>query len=172
MKINKTYIVVGAALALAAYIVYKRRQGGGAGLSNDPQTVFTKLQTKYGTNYARLIEKLYRYETAHFTSGQYAKTWSAGMVATSTAFPFGWASLDEFLAANPQYKGDFGTVQMNTSRGVKKYVKFPNLESAVFFISWFIQNKRGGDVGKWNSLDAGESASYLAELSRVSARFV
>ena len=170
MKINKTYIVVGAALALAAYIVYKRRQGGGA--SNDPQTVFTKLQTKYGTNYARLIEKLYRYETAHFTSGQYVKTWSAGMVATSTAFPFGWASLDEFLAANPQYKGDFGTVQMNTSRGVKKYVKFPNLESAVFFISWFIQNKRGGDVGKWNSLDAGESASYLAELSRVSARFV
>jgi len=170
MKINKTYIVVGAALALAAFYLYKRQGSGGA--SNDPQTVFLKLQTKYGTDYARQIEKLYRYETAHFSSGQYNKTWSAGMVATSAAFPFGWASLNEFLTANPQYKGNFGTVEMNTSRGIKKYVKFPNLETAVFFIAWFIKNKRGGDVGKWNSLDAGESASYLAQLNRVSAQFV
>lgn len=165
-----SYIIAAAAAAAAAYFLYTSRKNAAG--SNDPQTVFKKLQTKYGTNYARQLEKLYRYETGHFKSGQYLKTWSAGMVASSAAFPFGWASLNEFLAANPQYKGGFDTVQMNTSIGTKRYVKFPNLESAVFFLAWFIKNKRGGDVGKWNSLDTAESANYLTELNRVSAKFV
>jgi hypothetical protein len=173
MKINKTYIVVGAAVALAAFVWYKQRGGiSGGAVSNDPQTVFLKLQTKYGTDYARMIEKMYRYETGHFQSGQYVATYSAGMVANGGSFPYGWASLREFVDANPQYNGDYGIKEFNTSRGVKNYVRFPNLESAVFFVAWFIKNKRGGDVGKWNSLDAAESAAYLAELSRVSARFV
>lgn len=165
-------IIITVSILVAVYFLYEYFFNASAGQSNDPAQVFPKLAEQYGTEYTRNIEKLFRYETGHFKSRQFLAGYSPGMVATKNNFPFGWASLQEFVQANPKYKDGYSLKSFDTDAGQKSYVGFPSLEASANFVAWFLKTKRGGNVGLWNSTDPGEASAYLANLQRVTAKYV
>lgn len=145
------------------------------------KAAFQKCAEKYGVDYARKVEQLYRKETAHFTSGQFKKTLSPGMEisggtsSTKTVFPFGWSSLSKFIASNPGYpKSQFYVARMNENgTGIgKTFVGFPTMESAVMFTAWFIKNIRGGRFGYWYSLNETSALSYESNMSKINPKYV
>lgn len=145
------------------------------------KSAFQKCSAVYGAEYARNVERLFRKETAHFTSGQFKKTLSPGMEisggtnSTKTTFPFGWSSLEKFVNANPLIlKSTFYVSRMNengTGLG-KTFVGFPTIDSSVMFVAWFIKNVRGGRFGKWYSTNESSALAYETGLSLIKARYV
>ena len=140
---------------------------------NDIKAAFTELKNNYGYDFAHKIEQLYRLETGHFESDQFKEGNSPGMVARKTTYPFGWSSLDEFARANSIDGHKFGIGSTFTVKGKKyRYVTFPDFRTSLAYVAWFIKNKRGGVVQKWNSLDPTESAKYLNSLNSITTHFV
>jgi len=141
--------------------------------TNDIRAAFEELSRNYGRDFANKIEKLYRLETGHFESDQFKEGNSPGMVARKTTYPFGWSSLDEFARANSIDGHKFGIGSTFTVKGKNyRYVTFPDFKTSLDFVAWFIRNKRGGVVQKWNSLDPTESAKYLNSLNSITTHFV
>ncbi len=133
---------------------------------------------KYGIEFAKTIERLFRNETAHFKSGGFQKTFSAGMEAFGAAFPYGWSSLSDFWITNRQYapagiiKQRENTSAMLASRGERSFIKFPNLEASMMSVAFLIA-KRGGEGGSWFSLfDKKLKEKYNTELLKIIPRIV
>ncbi len=146
----------------------------------DVKNALAKVSQKYGTDFARKLEQLYRIETGHFTSGQWKKTLSPGMeiaggtTSTKNTFPFGWSSLQKFINANPNYiKENFyvARVNENTTNIGKTYVGFPDVETSFMFISWFIKNIRNGRFGYWKSLNESSALSYENALNTINTKY-
>ena len=184
---KKTYIIVGI-VVLYLYFIKKNKSTPAMEettrpkpqpISNDTSTqdekqqAFVNLKNNFGLEFAKKIEQLFRWETGHFTSDQFKEGFSPGMVATKTTYPFGWASLDEFNKQNSIDGRRYGIGRTFVVKGKNfRYVKFPNFTTAVNFVSWFIRNKRGGVVQKWNSLDTTASNKYLSDLNTIKTHFV
>jgi len=58
--------------------------------------VFDLISRTYGKPIAQNVERIFRWETGHFKSGQYLASGSAGMTTNKTEFPYGWKSLQPF----------------------------------------------------------------------------
>ena len=183
MPKTKTIIII--AVIIAAIWYYKKRMkapfnpdGTRVWSVAAVEAAFKKVAKSYGVAYARRLEQLFRLEVGHFEkggSGQWQKTLSPGMVVVKGkegAFPFGWSSLDKFVADNPQYKNGWYTVHFkNTSDGPLSYVGFPTEEAGIFFVAWFVQNIRGGRFGYWNSKDEGTATAYEGKMNSISPKF-
>lgn len=147
---------------------------------NDLKNAFQKVKQKYGADFAKKTEQLFRKETAHFTSGQFRKTLSPGMEiaggtnSTQTTFPYGWPSLQNFVNANPQYKGNFYVHRMNENQTgySKTFIGWPTLEGSVMFVAWFIKNVRNGRFGYWYSLNEAKAQSYENNMALINAKYV
>jgi hypothetical protein len=140
--------------------------------SNDLASEFQELKNNYGPEFAKRIEQLFRYETRHFESGQFLEGNSPGMVATKSEYPFGWPSLDEF---NRIYSIDGRRYAIGRVFIVKgqnfRYVKFPDFETSLKFVVWFIRNKRGGVVQKWHSLNEAKAQDYFNTLKTITTQY-
>lgn len=125
----------------------------------------------YGAEMSRKVEKVFRLESAHFTSGQFRKTYSAGMTAVKDKpfFPFGWSSLATWVNLNPELAqpSDFYLVPMSDAGNPVKFIGFPNLESSVLFTAYMIE-KRGGNPATWHSTDLARQQEYNRRLSSIS----
>jgi hypothetical protein len=133
-----------------------------------------KVANKYGVEFARNIERLLRLETAHFKSSQWLKCGTAGMVATSTKFPFGWGSLRKFAEKKNIDSDQFGIVYFaNTSDGKpRNYIKFPDTGLFVEFLADFIQDSRNGNYLAWYSLNETQQQKYKQALEKIKTKFV
>lgn len=139
---------------------------------DDEQEIVSGLKNvldTYGPKYAADIERLMRLETANFNSLQWHIGNTAGMEATSTSWPYGWNSLAEYADQanlNPEF---FGTYPMkeNQTGITKTFIAFPTAYDFIKFVAWFIQDKRGGNVGAWYSLNPGSAANYYAALKDI-----
>lgn len=69
---------------------------------DDAKEALKIIYDKYGEEMAMTIEKMYRSETAHFSSGQYKHTGTGGMEVFGNAPCYGWDS--KFFEQNPNYK--------------------------------------------------------------------
>ncbi len=145
---------------------------------NDIKSALKKVSNKYGADFAKQVERLFRKETYHFKSGQFLKTLSPGMEisgsAASKVFPFGW-SLNEFLQGyNPMLKSKFYTHTMNENGTGKSktFVGFPDLETSMMFVAWMIKNKRGGRFGYWYSKNESSAIAYESALTQIIARYI
>lgn len=140
---------------------------------SDLKKSFGQVKRVFGEDLAATIEQLYRKETRNFDSGQFRKTFSAGMEAVKgkESFPYGWGSLRQFVEKYPKYGGEFYTVPMTENRTgkTKVFIGFPTLESAVMFTA-FMVNKRG-DAGLWRSLDPEIAARYAESLKSYPVKF-
>lgn len=186
---KKTLLTIAAAAAItvaALYYFAPQALGLGArenGTREDGTRIFTegelrsafqKVAQQRGADFARQLERLFRWETGHFESGQYMKTLSPGM---TTDHPeredLGWSSLPDFLRKYPQYNGKYYTVFFpSTSAGPKYYIGFPTPEAAIMFVAYNIAEKKGGNFGAWNSLSPAAQQDYINDLATIRALFV
>jgi hypothetical protein len=140
--------------------------------ANDIPSAFQELKRNFGPEFAKRMEQLFRYETRHFESKQFLEGYSPGMVATKTTYPFGWASLDEFNRANSIDGNRYAVGRVFVVNGENfRYVKFPDFETSLNFVAWFIRNKRGGVVQKWNSLNEATAQRYFNVLKTITTQF-
>lgn len=138
----------------------------------------TKIRNLYGKIAAVKIESLFRNETRHFKSTQYAATFSPGMEAVKRAdgsvlpYPYGWTSLRKFWDENPQYKpiglhmqveNDSG---MMKSRGERAFIKFASIEAGFMAVAERLKNK-GWDTGAWVSNDKDVQDKYRDYLTKI-----
>ena len=177
---KKATIYITIAVVLLALFLYNRKKPyleleqrqSPPPNNNDLANAFQEVKNNYGQEFAKRIEQLFRYETRHFESKQFLEGYSPGMVAKQTTYPFGWSSLDEFNRANSidgrKYK--IGRVFVKDGK-TYRYVVFPNFETSLKFVTWFIRNKRGGVVQKWNSLDEAKSQEYFNTLKTITTQF-
>ena len=128
----------------------------------------------YGRDYAKKIEQLLRWESAHFTSQQWLNGTTAGMEAKSNTFPFGWPSLEEFVTTyglDPNKFSVYAMIENNT--GIQKtFIKFPDAYTFVIFLAWFINTKRSGRFGYWYSLDETSATRYEGKIDKVIPKYV
>ena len=177
---NKTLLVIGG-LAVGGILLGLREAvvtiGDASGSDNDENAIRAGLRdvvNDYGRNYAKQIEQLLRWESAHFNSEQWRNGNTAGMEATTDQFPFGWSSLLEWATVANIPAREFSTYNMRENRtGIRKtFIRFPNVRDFINFVAWFIQTKRGGNVGYWYSLNDAAAANYTQSIGGVIPRIV
>jgi hypothetical protein len=145
----------------------------------DAPTGFKQVKAKYGSEFAKNLERMMRKETNHFKSGQWLGTGTPGMEATSTTFPYGWSIKEWITSSGSKLTADDFFLQNwkdNHTGKPTNFVGFKNTKDSVNFVGWFIQNKRKGDVVSWYRLpntgyDA-DRAKYLSEMMKIETHFV
>lgn len=128
--------------------------------SNKPSIVFNSLSKEYDPAILNAAERIYKLESANFTSNIYLKTFSAGMIATTTEFPYGWTSLKS-LWQDKSLK----PVGLYRSENTNNYIIFPNLRAGVIALMTMLEvykaSGKQSPAGAWNG---GESGTYVSDL--------
>jgi hypothetical protein len=135
------------------------------------------IHRTYGREMAEIIERIYRIETTHFTSRQYARCGTAGMEAFSTPPHYGWdASLFSELPTGT-WKA-FEGVGLSESGGNKQiknrkksFVVFPSVQSAMDFQAKHI-TKHDGNYARWHARDAAPQQEYREKLRSIRPKIV
>jgi hypothetical protein len=117
------------------------------------------IRDSFGTDIARQVEQVYRFETAHFTSKQFRQTFSAGMVATKKDYPYGWSSYQTLWDNNPVI-APVGLSSVFKSGGKEyQYVAFPDIYAGMVVLASYI--KKNG-VQKWGGYEG-----YQNDISKI-----
>lgn len=122
----------------------------------DAKNALQKLQKTHKHN-AKIIEKICRLETGHFTSEQYKKTGSAGMEVGK------WLNL-------PQNMGVYTTKENETSL-YKSFLIWQNPYEFMVYLSDYI-DRNNGNYARWYSTNAIKQLYYKAKLKGIKNRFV
>lgn len=185
-KRKKKVLIGTAAIAVFLYLISKKSNAmettPNPNNSTEPTPAELRAALKfildrYGRETAKKVEQLYRWETRHFESRQYKKTFTPGMEPspqTNNVFPYGWSSLKAYAQQNNIPASAFYLAGPFTEGGTgrqKKFVGFPNVKTAMDFVVFMI-NRRGGNWGKWFSLEPTAAANYVRNLNAVRAVIV
>lgn len=123
----------------------------------DAEDAILYAAEKYGKEFARIFEKIYRHETAHFKSGQYVSTGTPGMEKGR------WSGLAPYLGNDI----DFST-HNDPKKGATDFVVWKRpLNSFVDFFHNFIRDKRGGNWAAWNTLNPERQQAYRERVLKV-----
>lgn len=171
--------------------------GGGSAASNTPSVTtanksgnYTEDDAKaalkiifntYGREYATIIEKMYRLETAHFKSSQYKNTGTGGMEAHGQAPYYGWDT--NFFESNPEFKpmglwsayenaglsGVGGNAQVKSSQ--KKFVILPSVLAGMEYKAQYFK-RHNGNYARWFSKEKGAQDTYKETLKTIKSRIV
>jgi hypothetical protein len=190
MKTQTIIILAIAAVGAIFYFKKKKPEGGlvdelGDGIYTGDNMEITKLnikskehmrlpiinalkyiKDKYGLETATVVEKIYRLETGHFGSGQFANTFSPGMEKHGSNYPFGWTSMENFWSSI-NFTPAFYTMPENTTGIVKTFIKFPNVQMAMESLAYYIKKY---NPERWYSLDPVKQAEYRATLAKIKPR--
>lgn len=126
-------------------------------------------------NEAEKLEQQYRLETAHFKSGQFKNTLSAGMEKFGNRFPYGWISLNKyFWKLYPEHapmKSKFYTGIEGGTGKKKTFLSFKNINDAM---ATMLMNARmkGGKFEAWYSNNEDAQKRYLNKLNSIKPRIV
>lgn len=126
----------------------------------DGENAIKYIAQKYGVEMARIVEKILRAETKHFTSGQYIRTGSAGMEVGK------WKNLPKDKIA--------GTIQMNdadTSDGIDTFYVWNSVTDFADYLAQYIQRHKG-NYARWNSTNEKQQIAYRQLIDSVRARFI
>lgn len=139
---------------------------------------FTRLKKMFPQSLTETVEKMYRLETAHFTSGGLKKTNGAGMQAVTSSFPYGWSSLKTFWTENPEFAPvDIVVLNENKQKDVvgsgikQKFLKFNDFYSGLVSLAYFIKLKNG-NAGAWFSTNSDKQQRYINKINQISTRYV
>ena len=115
---------------------------------------------------AKLLEKMMRLETAHFTSKQFLLTGSAGMESGA------WGS-----TVNKYFPNGYNTIPMNDNnpklRGKTQvsFIVWDDIFDFLEFLSDYI-DRHNGDYARWNSTNLARKTLYKLKVNSVKNRFV
>lgn len=170
------YIIVLAAL----FLLFKKKRESQDEIPESDMIDLLKDSFKeviqlYGVDNAKKLERMYRWETAHFKSKQFKQTFTPGMEigAGKTTFPYGWSSLRDYAKAKNLQGDEFTTVSMHEGgTGIlKTFIAFPDLKNAVLFTA-YVLSKRSWNPGAWYSTNPDSQARYNEKLKGVIPRIV
>lgn len=172
------------AVAALVVIIASRKKGQGAapqapGATNgggpvvQPTTeeigaVIASLASQYGRDIARNVERIYRLETAHFTSGLFGKTNAAGMRAFANTWPFGWAK----RGTTADMFAPLVTMAENAGGAPVQWVAFRRFSDAAAYLAKFLK-AYDNDPARWNTdrLDSPKAAQYRAAVAAITPQF-
>jgi len=134
-----------------------------------PQNNFTELdaknailavKNKYGVDMARLVEKMFRWETGHFKSGAYKVTGTAGMTKGN------WG------AGVPTDTINFKTNPALDSGGRSNidFILWNPKDFALYLASYI--KRHNGNYGRWFSTIPEKQTSYANKVQTIKAKFV
>lgn len=142
------------------------------------KTAFNNLKTVYSPEILRNAEKIYRLETAHFSTNNFKNTFGAGFEAAKNYYPFGWNSLKSFWDAHPNlapktFYSQNENVQKDISGSgkLKKFLIFPNLTGGIRAVCEIL-SYRGNDVGRYFSNDIKSQEQYRNKISKIKTKYV
>lgn len=138
--------------------------------TEDVKSALAEIVSRYGVETARNVERIYRKETAHFKSKQFALTNSPGMEVHATAYPYGWTSMRTTWDHSP-WIAPIGSIVMtenNTGRK-KEFLKFRDPLAAMISLAEYLKKY---PPGRWYSTDPTEQARYTSELLAIRPRIV
>lgn len=120
------------------------------------------VMDKHGVNMARIIEQMYRLETANFTSRQYVQTGTPGMETGK------WGTVRYGYAI-----GTYASVPMvdNHTGQERRFIVFPSVKDAMLFLAAYINNY-GGNFARWNSTDPAIQEQYRNKVMAVTPSIV
>lgn len=129
----------------------------------------------HGIPFTEGIEQIGANETAHFTSEAFKETFGFGMEAFADTFPYGWSSLAEYWTKeHPEY-APTGIVAMGenssalqSSRGVRRFIKFPSVEASWMSVAKEIEIK--GRFGAWFNNKESDEDTYEVVLNSIVPR--
>ena len=127
----------------------------------DAEEALRQLEKIKGRERARLIERMFRLETAHFKSGQYKLSGSAGMEMGN------WQGIDESKFSTFRMKDNHltGDKQMRT------FIKWNSVLDFCLYLSDYI-DRYDGNFARWNSRDSARQEMYRFRVSQIKNRTV
>jgi len=125
----------------------------------------TKLSDLYSPELVKVVDAIYRLETANYTSNIFQKTNGAGIIAISKNFPFGWLMLSGFWNANAE-KAPTG---IYSSENGFDYLKFPTVLAGQQAVAEIIKTRhnQGFPASAYYSLDEEKQNEYAAKLVAI-----
>jgi hypothetical protein len=114
------------------------------------------------------MEKIFRLETANFSSGQFKGTLSPGMEKFGSVYPYGWNTLKSVVwDKHPDWRPiGYKTFTENGTGKQKTFLSFPNLEASVMTICAFL-SYYNNDPGRWFSTSESEKLSYNNKIKNI-----
>lgn len=157
----------------------EREQDATANSEGPPSAAFIQATLKsiaqrFGIDVARNVERIYRLETRNFSSGQFARTNTAGMAAVpgNDAWPWGWSKRgttpDMFNPLVEMRENDPQTGQ--PTGALMRFIAFKRFTDAADYLARFLVDY-GNNAGRWKSTQAAKQASYVDALSRIPTPF-
>lgn len=149
---------------------------------NDAVEALSKIREEYGHQMAVDVEKVYRWETAHFKSRQFKQTGSPGMEAHGAPPYYGWASgpwkrKPELAPCGTigmfENKGMSGTPGANEQekKRPKQFLIFDSVYAAMYALAEYIK-RYNGNYARWYSTTAEGQQLYRERLALVMPRIV
>lgn len=134
---------------------------------------------KYGFEMTKLIEQIFRGETAHFTSGQYVRCGTGGMeVSGKNPKPPSYGWYEPFFLRYPEYSplgiwwskeneggSKHGCNQQETKRK-KGYIVFPSVLASMEYKIDYI-NRYKGNWARWHTLDETTQINYRNLILKI-----
>jgi hypothetical protein len=115
-----------------------------------------------GVTRAKLIEKIFRLETKHFTSKQYQLCGSAGMEKGK------WMNLDESKLSYIEMNDNHPALVKEVKR---TFIKWNSVLDFCLFLSNYI-DRHEGNYARWNSTDLNKQAKYMSSVAGVTNKFI
>lgn len=124
-----------------------------------------KIADQYGREIAQNVEKIFRLETANFSSGGYKRTNGAGMEAIKKDYPFGWSSK---VTDGVNMRSD--TIRMIDSGG--RDVRFIHFETVYDGMKAVANYLKHYSPERWYSTDPKLQAVYREKLNKIKTTLV
>jgi len=128
---------------------------------DDGKTAVLAVKSKYGVDMAKIIERMFRWETGHFKSGQYKKTGSAGMEVGK------WSYINK-SEIEPY------TVKMedsDKSDGIDEFIVWKHPKFAAFYLADYILRHKG-NWARWNTTNEQKQQVYRDKVNTIKPKFV
>ena len=121
---------------------------------DDAKNAILNVQKIYGTEMAKIVEKMYRLETAHFKSSQFVLTGTAGMEQGK------WSNvpkLDTIPLKDPIL-------------GMRDYLIWNPKDFAVYLAEYI--KRFDGNFARWNSTNTTRQSEYRKRVNSINNKFV
>lgn len=115
-------------------------------------------------SYFKLVEQIYRLETAHFRSTQYIRTGTPGMERHGKKFPWGWTMFADLWKSFRFRPVGVITMTENYTGVEKQFLVMPSVFAGITALLLYI-DKFG--AYRWYSTDPVKQAEYKAKLDKI-----
>lgn len=164
---NSLYIIL---IMLAAYVIFSKKkkqqmkdtepkQAANNFTEADAEKAIKTVKDIYGTATAQIVEKIFRHETAHFTSEQYRRTGTAGMTVGA------WRNLPKL----PIVTG-IGKVNKAGEQSKQTLYYVWNPKDFSIYLAEFLK-RHNMNAGAWNSVKKEKQFEYISKLTGVKTHF-